>query len=105
LIKVKNVNIGTTKNPKMASIGDYWDEQTIESIIELLHEYSDLFPTTFTEMKGISGDLGEMNIPLRPEARLIRQRPYRINPIYKQNVKEEIDRMLEAVIIEPVEES
>jgi hypothetical protein len=31
-IKVKKANIGTTENPKMASIGDYWDEQTIERI-------------------------------------------------------------------------
>ena len=41
----------------MASIGDYWDEQTIESIIELLREYNDLFPTTFTDMKGIIGGI------------------------------------------------
>jgi hypothetical protein len=72
-IKVKKVNIGTVEHPKMASIGDYWDEQTVESITELLREYSDLFPTTFTEMKGIVGELGEMKIPLRPEVRSIRQ--------------------------------
>jgi hypothetical protein len=51
---VKKVNIGTVENPKIASIGDYWYEQTIERIIELLHEYNDLFPTMFTEMKGIA---------------------------------------------------
>jgi hypothetical protein len=39
----------------------------------LLHKYNDLFPTTFTEMKGMARELGEMNIPLRLEARLIRQ--------------------------------
>jgi hypothetical protein len=72
-IKVNKVNIGTVEQPKMASIGDYWDEKTVESITELLHEYSDLFPTTFTEMKGIAGELGEMKIPLRPEVRPIRQ--------------------------------
>jgi hypothetical protein len=72
-IKVKKVNIGTMEHPKMASIGDYWDEPTVESITELLREYNDLFPTTFTEMKGIAGELGEMKIPLRPEARPIRQ--------------------------------
>jgi hypothetical protein len=33
-------------NPKMASIGDYWDEKTLERIIDLLCEYGDLFPTT-----------------------------------------------------------
>jgi hypothetical protein len=104
-IKVNKVNIGIAEHPKMASIGDYWDAPTIESITELLHEYSDLFSTTFIEMKGIAGELGEMKIPLRPEVRPIRQQPYRLNPIYKQNVKEDIDRMLESNIIEPVEES
>jgi hypothetical protein len=47
-IKVKKVNIGTTENPKITSIGDYWDEQTVESITKLLCRYSDLFPTMFT---------------------------------------------------------
>ena len=31
-IKVKKVNIGTNDNPKMESIGEYWDEKTIEII-------------------------------------------------------------------------
>jgi CTP:phosphocholine cytidylyltransferase-like protein len=47
-IKVKKVNIGSVENPKMANIAYYWDGQTIESITELLREYNDLFPTTFT---------------------------------------------------------
>jgi hypothetical protein len=72
-IKVNKVNIRTTEHPKMANIGDYWDEPIVESITELLHEYNDLFPTTFTEIKGIAGELGEMKIPLRPEVRPIRQ--------------------------------
>jgi hypothetical protein len=64
-VKVKKVNIGTIENPKMANIGDYWDKKIVEIITELLHEYNDLFPTTFTEMKGIEGELGEIKIPLR----------------------------------------
>jgi hypothetical protein len=55
-------------------------------------------------MKGIAGELGEMKIPLRPEARPIRQRPYILNPIYKKKGKAEIDKMLEVGIIEPMEE-
>jgi hypothetical protein len=89
----------------MANIGDYWDDPTVESITGFLHEYSDFFPTTFTKMKGIAGELGEMKIPLRPEVRLIRQRPYRLNPIYKHKIKEDIDQMLKVGIIEPVKES
>jgi hypothetical protein len=89
----------------MASIGDYWDEKIVERIIELLRKYNDMFPTNFTEMKGIAGELGEMNTPLKLEEKPVRHRPYKLNPVYKQKVKAKIDRMLEAGIIEPVEES
>jgi hypothetical protein len=102
---VKKFNVGIVENPKMAIIGDYWDEKTVESITKLLHEYTDLFPTTFTEKKGITEDLGEMNIPVRDEARPIQKSPYRLNLIYKHKVKDEIDKMIEARIIEPMEES
>jgi len=47
-IKIKKVNIGTDENPKFANIGDYWDDETISKIVELLSEYQDLFPTKFT---------------------------------------------------------
>jgi hypothetical protein len=55
-------------------------------------------------MKGMKGTIGEMRIPLKPDARLVKQRP-RLNPKYKEKVKIELDIMLEAWIIEPVEES
>ena len=35
-IKIKKVNIGTKEEPKFASIGDYWDDETVESIADLL---------------------------------------------------------------------
>ena len=70
-----------------------------------MHEYQDLFPTKFTDMKGIKGPMGEMKIPLKPDARPIKHIPYRLNPKYKQKVKIELDKMLEEGIIEPIEES
>jgi hypothetical protein len=56
-------------------------------------------------MKGIVDNLGDMNIPLKPGAKTIRQRPYRLNFRYKEKVKAEIDRMIDTRIIEPVKES
>jgi len=74
-LKVKKVNIGTTETPKFANIGDYWEDETVSMVTGLLHEYQDLFPTKFSEMKGIIGDLGVMRIPLKPEAKPSKQRP------------------------------
>jgi hypothetical protein len=93
-VKTQKLILEQRNDPKFAQIGDYWDEETIEKIAYLLHEYQDLFPTTFSEMKGIAGELGEMRIPLKPDAKPVKQRPYRLNPRYKEKFKEEIDRML-----------
>jgi hypothetical protein len=103
-IKLKKVNIGIEQATNLANFGDYWDDATIDNITELLHEYQNLFPTKFIDMKGIKGPMGEMKIPLKPNARPVKQRPYRLNPKYKEKVNIELDRMLEAGIIEPVEE-
>ena len=64
-IKIKQINIGTETEPKFASIGDYWNDETVGQITDLLHDYPDLFPTKFTEMKGIVRDLGVMRILLK----------------------------------------
>jgi hypothetical protein len=105
LINIKKVNIETKETPNIANVRDYWHASTMDKIIELLHEYQDFFPTKFTDMKGIKGTMGEMRIPLKPEVKPVKKIPYRLNPKYKEKVKIELDRMLEAGIIEPIEES
>ena len=56
-------------------------------------------------MKGILGDIGVIKIPLKPDVKPMKQRPYRLNPKYKEKFRMELDKMLAAGIIEPVEES
>ena len=79
LLKIIKVNIGTEEKPKFAHVGDCWDEETMTKTTYLLHEFQDLFPTKFSEIKGILGDLGEMKIPLKPDVKPVQQRPCRLN--------------------------
>jgi hypothetical protein len=55
--------------------------------------------------QGIVGSLGEMKRKLKPDACPIKKKPYRLNLKYKEKVKQELDKMLEAGVIFPVEES
>ena len=71
-LKIRKVNIGIEEKPKFANIRDYWDDKTMAQITNLLQEFQDLFPTWFSEMKGILGDLGDMNIPLKPDVKPMR---------------------------------
>ena len=67
-LKIHKVNIGTEEQLKFANVGDYWDKETKVKITNLLHEFQYLFPTKFSEMKGILGDLGELKILLKLDA-------------------------------------
>ncbi len=102
---MREVNNGTEAEPKFAKIGDYWDDAMVDKVAELLREYQDLFPTKFSYLRGIIGDLGVMRIMLKLDAKPIKKRPYRLNPKYKERVHLEFDKMLVAGIIELVEES
>jgi DNA integrity scanning protein DisA with diadenylate cyclase activity len=90
---LQNVNIGSKEHPKIASIEDYWDEQTMNDISSLLLEYKDLFPKTFLETKGIKGTMGEMKIELKFDSTM-NHRPYHLNPKVKEKVKREIKKFL-----------
>jgi len=75
-LKTKQVNIGSKAQPKFVKIGNYLDEYTMDKVVELLHEYQDLFPTKFSDLKGIVVDLGIMNINLNLDVKLVKQCPY-----------------------------
>lgn len=104
-LKDKQVNIGLEAQPKFVNIGDYWDEDIVDKVTKLFLEYQDLFPTKFTDINGIVGDLGVMKITLNPNVKPVKQHPQWLNPKYKEKLHEELDKMLGVEIIETVEES
>ena len=95
-LKTRQVNIGTEAKFTFMKIRDYWDDVVVDKVIELLHEYLDLFPTTFSDLKRIIGYLGVMRITLKPNAKPMKQRPYHLNPKYKERALLELDKMLVA---------
>ena len=55
-MKINKVNIGTMESAKFDSIRDYWDDSKMGKITDILHEFQDLFPKQYSNMKGISWD-------------------------------------------------
>ena len=70
-LKAMKINIRSLQNPKFSNIRYYWDGDTFEKIMNLLHDFWDLFPTKFSKMKGIFKYLGEMNIPVMHDENLL----------------------------------
>ena len=66
------------------------DEET--SLIALLIEFRDVFAWSYVDMKGVPAEVVTHSIPMRTDARPIRQRPRPMNPNYAQQVKVEITK-------------
>ena len=49
--------------------------------------------------------MGEMKINIKPDVRPVKKRPYKLAHKYKEIVKKEIDNMLAAGIIYPIDQS
>lgn len=54
-------------------------------------------------MKGIQGELGEMNIKLHLDVKQVKHPPYQLNLQFKEKVNKEIDLMLVVGLISPVD--
>ena len=102
-MKTKEVDILNDDRPKIAKIGDYWNEHQTTAIINLLREFQDVFARDYKDLKGLVQEMGEMKIDTKPDVRPVKKRPYKLAHKYKEIVKKEIDNMLAAGIIYPID--
>jgi hypothetical protein len=65
--------------------------------------FKDVFAWSYKKLKGIPRSISKHKIELTVDARPIKQQPYRMNPNYAQRVKEDLDKLLDAQFIFPIE--
>ncbi|KAL2635977.1 hypothetical protein R1flu_007456 [Riccia fluitans] len=97
------VNVGTEDRPKIIRIGVTLSPQERQQYVNLLHEFEDVLAADYRDMKGIPPEIAEHRIDLLPNTRPLWSQRYRLNPNYAERVKKELDKLLEARFIYPVE--
>ena len=73
--------------------------------VKLLKEFQDVFARDYKYLKVLVHEMGEMKIDTKPDVRPMKKRPYNLAHKYKEIVKKEIDSMLAAGIIYPIDQS
>ncbi|KAK9667073.1 hypothetical protein RND81_14G230700 [Saponaria officinalis] len=72
---------------------------------ELLTEFNDVFAWSYKDMSGIDRSIAEHRIPIKPGFKPVKQKRRRIKPEWSLMVKEEIEKQLQAGIIQVIEYS
>ena len=68
-----------------------------------MREYRDVFAWSYKDLKGIDPEICQQTIPLKPDAKPSKQRPYTYNDNFARRIKEEIDKLKEAEFIYEIE--
>jgi hypothetical protein len=78
-------------------------EEEVKAYKEMIEEFIDVFVWSYENLKDISADLMKHWVPLISDARSIRQKERRMNPQLQLLVRIELERLLKAEFIRPVE--
>jgi hypothetical protein len=62
---VTEVNIGSTKSPRLIKIGNRMSLDERKSIEKLIREYKDVFAWSYNDLKTYKGDIIQHTIPLK----------------------------------------
>ena len=100
----KEINLApSNEEPRMIKLGSYLTDEEVEQYRQLLLEFIDVFAWSYTDLKGMPPEIVQHTIPLFPDTKPIRQLQRRMNPRMQLIVKAELERLLQAGFIKPVE--
>jgi hypothetical protein len=99
--ELEEVDIGPGDKSRPTFVSKKLDPSLRELMIALLKEYSDCFAWDYTEMPGLERSIVEHRLPLKKGFRPFQQRARQMRTEVLEEVKKEIEKMLEAGFIRP----
>ena len=98
---MEEVDIGPGDKPRPTFISKKLDPVLREEMIALLKEYRDCFAWDYTEMPGLDRSIVEHRLPLKKGFRPFQQPARQMKAEVLEEVKKEIEKMLDAGFIRP----
>jgi hypothetical protein len=99
--ELEEVDIGPGDKPRPTFVNKKLDPSLGEPMIALLKEYSDCFAWDYTEMPGLDRSIVEHRLPLKKGFRPFQQWAHQMRAEVLEEVKKEIEKMLQAGFIKP----
>jgi hypothetical protein len=98
---LEEVDIGDVTVPRPTFVNKNLDPTFKLEFVKILKEYFDCFAWIYNEMSGLSRDLVEHKLPIKPGFKPYKQPRRNFNHDIYDRVKEEINQLLDAKFIRP----
>jgi hypothetical protein len=100
--KIIECNIGTKESTKLIKFGKGTTTDKREKTTTLIREYKDVFAWSYEDVKAYREDVIQHAIPLINGAKPFRKKLRQMNPKATPQVQKELQKMVEARIIESI---
>jgi hypothetical protein len=100
--EIVEYNIGTEESPKLIKFGKGTMIDEREKLTTLIREFKDVFAWSYEDLKAYQEDVIQHTIPLIDGTKPFRQKLRQMNPKVAPQVQKELQKMVEAGIIEPI---
>ena len=101
--KLQLLNLGTAEDPKLIRMNANLNIQLTTDATSLFTEYRDVFAFSYEDLQGVPEHIATHRIELETAISPCHQAWYRMNPNYAKAVKEDLEKLLKAGFIEPVD--
>ena len=87
---LEEVDLGDGTVKRLTYVSTKIDKEFKAQIVDLLKKYKDCFAWDYHEMPGLSRDVVELKLPIKPDKKPVKQTPRRFAPQIQSKIKEEI---------------
>jgi hypothetical protein len=103
---VETIPINISQNPGVVEnvfVGADFSPEEIQIYTDLFKEFRDVFAWSYEEMPGIDPKIVEHEITMYPDAKPVRQKLRPVNPRKATAIKTEVEKLLKAGFIYPIQ--
>ncbi|XP_073225554.1 uncharacterized protein [Cicer arietinum] len=90
---IEIVNLGTEEGRKEIKVGTILKKEVYHKLIQLLHEYKDVFAWSYQDMPGLDTSIVEHKLPLKPDSSPVKQKLRRMKPDIQRGIEVDPDKI------------
>ena len=90
------INLGTEEDKKEIKVGANLESSVKERLIQLLHDYVEIFSWSYKDMSGLDTDIVVHRLPTREDCLPVKQKVRRMRPDMSEKIKPEVMKQFNA---------
>ena len=89
---VEVVNLGTEEDKREVKIGADLDDNVKKRLIQMLHDYVEIFAWSYKDMPGLDTDIMVHRLPMKEGCSPVKQKLRRTRPDMSKKIKDEVEK-------------